>query len=96
MRRPFAGSHLVYGGAAGGTAYSFINGGYKYILYSISGTGVDRAGLLVQRVGSMRATTDMRCKQGQKEESSNHEITDAIIKWKPDADIELHGLPSKD
>lgn len=89
----FTYSHLVYGGATGGAAYSFVNNGYKYIVYSISGTGIEDGGVLVQRVGASRAARDMKCKQGKITESEDEVLIKAIMKWKPDVDIEAHGLP---
>jgi hypothetical protein len=90
----FTNSHLAYGGATGGTAYSFVNNGYKYIVYSISGTDMEDGGVLVQRVGALRATRDMKCQQGKITESEDDVLMKATMKWRPDLDIEAHGLPS--
>lgn len=90
----FANSRLVYGGAGGGTAYSFVNKGYRYIVYSVSGTGFDDGGVLVQRKGARRAAKDMKCQQGEITESTNDAVINAVTKWKTDPDIESHGLPS--
>lgn len=92
----FANSHLVYGGASGGTAYSFVNRGYRYIVYSVSGTGFDDGGVLVQRTGARRAAKDMKCQRGKITESADDAVIKAVTKWKPDPDIESHGLPSVD
>jgi hypothetical protein len=90
----FAQTHLVYGGATGGTAYSFVNGDYKYILYSISGTGLDDSGVLVQRLGQTDAARDMKCQRGTITESDDDTIARAMQQWKSDPDLETHGLPS--
>ena len=90
----FARAHLVYGGASGGTAYSFINGGYKYIVYSISGTGFDDGGVLVQRLGQTDAVRDMKCQRGKITESDDDKVINATQQWKSDTDLETHGLPS--
>lgn len=90
----FAQAHLVYGGASGGTAYSFVNGGYKYIVYSISGTGFDDGGVLVQRLGQTDAARDMKCQRGKITESNDDKIINATQQWKHDTDLETHGLPS--
>ena len=90
----FAQTHLVYGGATGGTAYSFVNGSYKYIVYSISGTGLDDGGVLVQRLGQTNAVRDMKCQRGKIIESDDDKITKATGQWKSDSDLETHGLPS--
>lgn len=88
----FAQTHLVYGGASGGTAYSFANGGYKYIVYSISGTEFDDGGVLVQRLGQTDAVRDMKCQRGKITESDK--VINATQQWKRDTDLETHGLPS--
>ena len=90
----FAHAHLVYGGANGGTAYSFVNGGYKYIVYSISGTGFDDGGVLVQRLGQTSAVRDMKCQRGKITESDDDKLINATQQWKSDTDLETHGLPS--
>jgi hypothetical protein len=92
----FTNSHLVYGGAGGGGAYSFVNKGYKYIVYSVSGTGFDDGGVLVQRVGARRAAKDMKCRPGKITESTDDAVIKAVTQWKPDPDIESHGLPAVD
>lgn len=66
-----ANSHLVYGGAGGETAYSFVNKGYRYIVYSVCGTGFDDGGVLVQRKGARHAAKDMKCQQGRITESTS-------------------------
>ena len=90
----FANSHLVYGGGTGGTAYSFSNGGYKYIVYSISGTNFDRGGVLIQRAGATAALKEMKCQKGKIVESNDKTLIDTTMRWKPDPDIQAHGLPS--
>lgn len=90
---PFHGTHLTFGGATGGTAYSFTKGGYKYVLYSISGTGLRDGGVLVQRVGDAHALSDMKCQEGKITESESDAIIDATMAWKPDPDIRSRGLP---
>jgi len=90
----FAQARLVYGGASGGTAYSFVNGGYKYIVYSISGTGFDDGGVIVQRLGQTNAARDMKCQRGKITESNDDKIINATQQWKSDTDLETHGLPS--
>ncbi|WP_133166848.1 hypothetical protein [Solimicrobium silvestre] len=83
-------THLVYAGATGGSAYAFTNDGYKYILYSIEGTGLKRSGLLVQHVGQLHAASDLNCTPSALVESGD----ELIPKWKADQDIDAHGLPS--
>ena len=91
---PFKRAFLSYAGGTGGYAYSFINGQYKYIVYSVSGAGVDDGGVRVRRTGDLRAIADMKCRQGKKTEVSSGDIFHITLKWKSDPDIENHGLPS--
>jgi hypothetical protein len=90
----FTKTHLIYGGATGGTAYSFVNGGYKYIVYSISGTGLEEGGMLLQRIGQTDAAQDIKCQRGKITESDDDKIIKAAQQWKSDPDLETHGLPS--
>jgi hypothetical protein len=90
----FARARLFFAGATGGYAYSFTNGSnYKYILYSISGTGFDVAGVLVKRLGDLRALSDMRCESGKLQETDNKELQTELEDWSRDHDLEAHGLP---
>jgi hypothetical protein len=89
----FTRTHLVYAGASGGMAYSFTNEGYKYILYSISGTGLEDGGVLVQRPGDSHAAKDMKCQSGKITGLDDDAVIDATLKLKSDPDIESHGLP---
>lgn len=90
---PFRRTHLTFGGSTGGTAYSFDNGGYTYVLYSISGTGMRDGGVLVQRKGSAHATGDLKCQPGTISESDDDAVIDATLKWPHDPGIEARGLP---
>ena len=90
----FERARLFFAGATGGYAYSFINGSnYKYILYSISGTGFDVAGVLVKRLENLRALSDSRCEPGKLEVTNNVELQNELGDWAHDADLEAHGLP---
>ena len=90
----FTFTRLRYAGATGGYAHTFINDGYKYILYSIEGTGFERSGLLVQRQGQIRAIRELHCKSSTLIESKNAELVRTTSGWKADPDIDAHGLPS--
>ena len=88
----FTFTRLIYAGDTGGYARTFTNEGYRYILYSVSGRDVERAGLLVQREGQMRALRDMECVQSTFTTTQNSALSP--IRWKVDPDIDAHGLPS--
>lgn len=90
---PFARTHLLYGGATGGQAYSFVNAQYKYIVYAISGTGTDSGGVIVQRTADGHVLADMKCQQGKVTQTDDDSLIDATLKWKSDSDIHAHGLP---
>ena len=90
----FTFTRLRYAGATAGYAHTFTNAGYKYILYSIEGTGFERSGLLVQREGQMRAARELHCKSSTLIESKDAELVRTTSEWKPDPDIDAHGLPS--
>ena len=88
----FTFTRLRFAGATGGYAHTFSNGGYKYILYSVEGTGFEESGLLVQREGSLHAKREMHCSPTTLITVTNNELwKDAVSKWKVDADIEAHG-----
>ena len=89
----FMRSHLVYGGASGGTAYSFVKQGYKYIVYSVSGTGFQDGGVIVQRAGDTGGAKKMQCQSSKIVESRDDGVIDATLKWKSDSQIAAHGLP---
>jgi hypothetical protein len=92
----FTRSHLWFMGSTGGYAYSFVREDYKYILYWIAGSSdFLNVGLLVQRVGDLRAVSAMKCQRATIVDSRDGEILDETNKWKRDSEIDLGGLPSK-
>jgi hypothetical protein len=91
--KAFEQAHLLFPGSTGGYAYSFTKQNYKYILYSISGTGFDIAGIKVQHLGDVRALSDMKCQPGKLTENNDANLKNSIDEWTHDRDIELHGMP---
>lgn len=92
----FTFTRLRYAGATGGYAHTFINDGYKYIVYSIEGTGFEESGLMVQRQGALRTTREMHCRSSTLLKLKNNDLwNDTVSKWSVDADIDAHGLPSR-
>jgi hypothetical protein len=91
---PFTRSHLGFAGATGGYAYSFVNNQFKYVVYSISGTGVNKGGVIVQRNGAAAVVADMKCQQTTITESDDDSVLDSTLKWKNDPSISAHGLPA--
>ena len=90
----FTFTRLRYAGATGGYAHSFINEGFKYIVYAVEGTGFKESGLLVRREGASRTDREVHCRPSTLIKLKNNELwNDAVSKWNVDADIDAHGLP---
>lgn len=89
----FTRTHLMFGGATGGYAYGFTNGGFKYIVYSISGTQLENQGLLVMKEGEKKPVKEATCQPGHVTQPDDRSIADPPLKWKPDPEIDGHGLP---
>ena len=95
-KEAFTFTRLRYAGATGGYAHTFINEGYKYILYSIEGTGFEESGLMVQRQGALRTASEMHCRSSTLIKLKNNDLwNETVSKWNVDADIDAHGLPSR-
>jgi hypothetical protein len=93
--KAFTFTRLRYAGATGGYAHTFVNKGFKYIIYSVEGTGFKDAGLLVQRQGALRASSEMHCRPSTLIKLQNNDLwNDTISKWDLDPEIDAHGLPS--
>ncbi|HEV2538093.1 MAG TPA: hypothetical protein VGU03_00130 [Frateuria sp.] len=86
-RSAFFSSHLVYGRSTGGMAYSFADGVYKYVVYSISGAGAQAGGVLVQSIEAPYAASEMKCQPGKIIESDNDALMDSVMTWGRDPDI---------
>lgn len=92
----FRRTHLLFAGATGGIAYSFANDDWKYIIYSISGTGFEEQGVMAVPVNATPNTKSEAapiCKKGSYIESGNVEIRRYVETWKADPIIERLGLP---
>lgn len=93
----FTFTRLRYAGATGGYAHTFITEGYKYIVYSIEGTGIEESGLMVQRQGALRTAREVHCRSSTLIKLKNNNLwNNTVSKWSVDADIDAHGLPSRD
>lgn len=87
-------THLGFAGNTGGYAYSFANGGYKYIVYSISGAQSSRdGGVIVQPLTGGKAATKMSCRTTAITETSDESLIDATLNLKKDSKIQANGLP---
>ncbi len=99
----FHSTHLSYAAAAGGNAYSFEIADIRYILYSVSGTGFDHAGVLVQHKGQNDASADLACRPDTAADAMNYDLPDrdamnfdlpnGTRAWGADPEIARLGLP---
>ncbi|UPG91582.1 hypothetical protein L2Y96_07370 [Luteibacter aegosomaticola] len=87
-------THLMFGGATGGNAYAFENNGYKYIVYSISGTQLEDGGVIVTKDGQSKPIKDSKCAAGAKTQTDNADVRKAARSLPEDPDLSNHGLPS--
>lgn len=90
----FTRTHLTLAGNSGGYAYGFSNGDYKYVLYSVSGSGgMENQGLIVQKNGEAKPVKQSKCVAGSVIDPDDDELFRATQKWAEDADIAQHGVP---
>lgn len=87
----FKRTHLVYAGATGGYAYTFTNGGFKYHLYSISGTGLEHQGVVIAQRDKVVA--ELKCDTRSVVLPKNTNVIDALLTWPEDSEVAEHGLP---
>jgi hypothetical protein len=89
----FSRAFIGFPGGTGGYAYSFVNEGIKYVVYSVSGAGFDTGGVIVQKSGELRAMSKTMCTKGMITEVTDDALLDETLKWKVDDNIHIHGLP---
>ncbi len=90
----FTRTHLGFAGNNGGYAFAFVNGAYRYIVYSTSGSNNRQdGGVIVQRSGDAGVAKKMQCQSSRIVESQDDGVIDATLKWKSDSQIAAHGLP---
>ncbi len=90
----FTRTHLGFAGNNGGYAFAFVNGAYRYIVYSTSGSNNQQdGGVIVQRSGNSEVAKKMQCQSSKIVESQDDGVIDATLKWKSDSQIATHGLP---
>jgi hypothetical protein len=90
----FTRTHLGFAGNNGGYAFAFVNGAYRYIVYSTSGSNNQQdGGVIVQRSGNGGVAKKMQCQSSKIVESQDDGVIDATLKWKSDSQIAAHGLP---
>jgi hypothetical protein len=89
----FTRTFLTYAGGTGGYAYSFSRQGYKYIVYSISGTDINKAGVEVQKLDNGKIVADIKCQPGKVVDAADENLIRETLKWPVDTDIDGHGVP---
>lgn len=90
----FRRTQLTFAGSTGGYAYSFENGGYRYIVYSVSGDeGLEDQGVLITHGDARNAVSALSCSKGSVIEDDA--LLDLTLAWPADADLDRHGLPKR-
>lgn len=88
-------THLVYMGPTGGYAFAFTNEGFKYVVYSIEGTGFKDGGVIVVKGDERTPVKDTACREGAITDAENESLIDAGLKLPEDPSISQNGLPRK-
>lgn len=89
----FKRTHLTFAGATSGVAYSFKNGGWEYIFYSISGTQLENQGVAVKRIESLKAEKQLPCDQESVIRTDDEALLKFVRTWDQDVELSQHGLP---
>lgn len=87
-------TRISYIGDTFGYAYTFENGGYKYILSAAWGLRYQNAGVRVQRKGEADALRSAECKWSSLVKTSDDNIPAVTSGLKEDPDIAANGVPS--
>jgi hypothetical protein len=103
MTYPGAGSggslthtYLSFAGNTGGYAFGFEKGGYRYAVYSISGSyGMQKGGVVVSRQGEAKPISQATCRAGAITESHDDALFRAYSKLPEDPAIARDGLQVK-
>lgn len=92
----FTRTHLTFAGNTGGYAYAFTNAGFKYIVYSVSGSNnLQDGGLVVLKDWQPKPLKQSTCQAGKVADTDDEALIDATLKWKSDPSIEKSGIPSR-
>lgn len=92
----FTRTHLTFAGNTGGYAYAFTNAGFKYVVYSVSGSNnLQDGGLVVLKDGQDKPVKQSSCQAGKVTDTDDDALIDATLKWKSDPAIEKNGVPTR-
>ncbi|WP_182040607.1 hypothetical protein [Bombella mellum] len=93
-RANFRTSRLSYAAGTGGNAYSFVKDNTKYILFNISGTGLENSGMIVKPVNKLDASAELDCKPSTAFDALNGRLLlDITRSWGPDPELDGNVLP---
>ncbi|MDQ7995293.1 MAG: hypothetical protein AAGC76_05500 [Luteibacter sp.] len=91
----FTRTHLMFGGNTGGFAYAFTNRGFKYVIYSISGSNnLEDQGLVVLKDGETKPIRQSRCEAGKVSVAPDRSLIEKTLKWESDPVLEDQGIPT--
>ena len=91
----FTRTHLTFAGNTGGYAYAFTNAGFKYVVYSVSGSNnLQDGGLVVLKDGQTKPVKQSTCQEGKVTDTDEDALIDATLKWKIDPAIDKNGVPT--
>ncbi|URL59519.1 hypothetical protein IM816_05285 [Luteibacter flocculans] len=92
----FTRTHLTFAGNTGGYAYAFTNAGFKYVIYSVSGSNnLQDGGLVVLKDGQAKPVKQSTCQSGKVTDTDDDALIDATLKWKSDPAIDKNGIPTR-
>ncbi|WP_182040525.1 hypothetical protein [Bombella mellum] len=93
-RANFRTSRLRYAGGTGGNAYSFVKDGTQYILFHISGAGLENAGVIVKPVNQIYASVELDCRPSTAFDALDGDLLLEITRsWGPDPELDGMALP---
>ncbi|MPW00398.1 hypothetical protein [Bombella apis] len=92
-RANFRTSRLSYAAGTGGNAYSFIKDGTQYILFYLSGAGLQRAGVIVKPVNQIDASAELDCRPNTVLHAFDDDLWDITRSWGPDPELDGNVLP---
>ena len=92
----FTRTHLTFAGNTGGYAYAFTNAGFKYVVYSVSGSNnLQDGGLVVLKDGQAKPVKQSTCQEGKVTDTDEDALIEATLKWKSDPAIERNGITAR-
>jgi len=95
IKNPFMRTFLHYMGGTAGYTFSFINNDLKYVIYYVTTRDNQKsAGVIVKHPNKMRAIQEISCRKNSIFESDDDDISNIVLKWPVDAEIDKYNLPN--